>query len=359
MASVVLFAGGEDIDFSPPQGYKSGTSSGSSGTPIGIGTAAGTFRAGFARCCLAVTWENNGNPVPLPIPPGLFSAGTFWLSFYVYNSVAAGTDVGLDMIPVEFFSADGLPRLRIVYTSSALSFQTINTAGVATTIGGGFTASTLVVGALTKVDVFVNYSTSGSVAVYFNNVPVFSYTGDITASSGLTALDSKITLGAWGSAGLASGFYGYSEVIVSTQDTRSMSLWTLAPVANGNANTWTISAVGSVDAIETLYTASNSASAAGQIDEYEVTPAAPSGSFVVVTVVQKAALTAGTSGPVNAEFMQRVGGVDYTSSSVTPPAGAWQTYAFNWDLNPSTTLAWQTSNFVASSSAYNIGVKSA
>lgn len=107
----------------------------------------------------------------------------------------------------------------------------------------------------------INYGASGRVKVWMNGVAVIDYTGDLVGSSGATGLDQ---LRLYGSS-YASHPCGYwSELIVSTTDTRAMGLKTLAPDSAGDANEWT-GAYTDVDEIEVsdidvIYTSAGSKS---------------------------------------------------------------------------------------------------
>ena len=95
------------------------------------------------------------------------------------------------------------------------------------------TGSSLIYGGVSKVDMqVISYGASGTVNVYVNGAvnPVITYTGNIV-TGGNTNLDSVLTQGG--------GSNIVSELIVSTTDTRSLSLATMSPNGAGGVNQWT------------------------------------------------------------------------------------------------------------------------
>lgn len=96
---------------------------------------------------------------------------------------------------------------------------------------------------------------------------------------------------------------------------------------------------------------------ANQVQQYQVAQPLPAGSFSVVSVVQHAQCTVGPDGPQHIEFNVRTGGSDFFTADMQPPLG-WGLLAANWDTNPNTTVAWQTTELVSASTSFNLGFKS-
>lgn len=352
MTSSILFAGGEDIDFLSTTPY---TTTSGTAPSILIDTTAGHFRSGFARYGLGVQYSvfTSGT---LSIPSGLFNVSSYWFSTWIYTG--SGTTGGATNA-LFFYDNNGLPRLKVTSAASGLpGVYTINTAGTVTQLGSNasamFAANTLI-----KLDIFINYAVSGSFKMYFNGTPVYSFSGDVTTNS-VTSLGSRIDMIIWFTSSGSSSLFTYSEVMVSTRDTRNLSLVTQVPTANGNTHNW--------DGGTASNAASNLASVAqanpqfsgtsGQIQEYEVTPTIPTGSYGVISVVQKAQATIGASGPQHFDFMVRTGSTDYTSSPDIAPTSGWSTFSYNWDTNPNTAVPWTTSDLPSSSTSFNMGLKS-
>lgn len=83
-----------------------------------------------------------------------------------------------------------------------------------------------------KLDMHVSsYGASATVKVYRDGVEVISYTGDVSVT-GVTNLDSVFFYGT------SVDIWYLSEFIVADEDTRLMSLKTLAPNSGGDANSW-------------------------------------------------------------------------------------------------------------------------
>jgi hypothetical protein len=86
---------------------------------------------------------------------------------------------------------------------------------------------------LHKLDMqLINYGATATVNVYVDGVLVITYTGDVTVS-GVTALDS-VFLGVCSLNGA-----DISEIIVADEDTRNLSLVTMAPNGAGDTQDWT------------------------------------------------------------------------------------------------------------------------
>ena len=353
MTSPILFAGGEDLDLFSPNGWPTVVSSPNNT----IDTTSGRFRSGYARYALSANWNQHSNPASFYIPSGLYSSSLFWTTYRVYaNTLWSG--FGSTYAIHTWYDTSGLARLRIKFNGTNCQFYTVNASGTETQLGGNFSVTGPPALQSNKIDIFINYAVAGQFTVYFNGTSVFSYSGDITTNS-VTVLDSKLDFNVWNNATGQSGYFAYSEIIVATRDTRNMSLVTQASMANGNTHNWDGgTATNLASTSETTGDASpNYASSAGLIQEYEVTPALPSGNFSVISVIHKARATAGTSGPTKFDFMIRFAATDYTSPDQSL-GSSWITYSYSWDLNPNTLAAWQTSDLAASSTAFNMGLQS-
>ena len=96
---------------------------------------------------------------------------------------------------------------------------------------------------------------------------------------------------------------------------------------------------------------------ATQVQQYTASNSMPSGAFSVVSVVQHAQCTVSTGGPQHIEFSVRTGGTNYFTADMAPGI-AWGLLNYNWDTNPATSAAWQTTDLVGNSSSFNLGYKS-
>jgi hypothetical protein len=193
---------------------------------------------------------------------------------------------------------------------------------------------------------------------YINGVLVCATgTVDTTTDGNLTLLQVGVNI--ISNASLTGNtFTSWSEGYVSDIDTRSMlGVVSQVATANGNTHNWTNAAASNINANVTSYTSVDNSAVAGQIDEYQVTPAIPSGNFSVMTVMQHSAMAAGSSGPQRAQLMVRTGGTDYPGGTLTL-TGGWSLQTTEWQTNPNTLNAWQTSELVNSSTLFNMGVQS-
>lgn len=360
MTSSILFVGGEDIDFSQING-----------TVWAPTSFANTFRSGYAR--QAMTFVTGSNTVDTThYLRGSFASTTSFWSTYRYNYVdGGGTPGGSQSIPCRFVDSTGVVRLRIRFTATfsgpndTFVVEKINAAGTITQIGststGRYCSNVVNSGTPTvpdKIDVFINYAVSGTFAVYLNGTQTFTFSGDVTTDSTTTL--AGLDMGVAFQTNNSGNQNYFSEAIVATRDTRNFSLVTQAPTANGNTHNWDggTAANAAAAAMATAQLAPQFSGTAGQIQEYQVTPAIPTGNQSVISVVQKAQATVGSTGPSKFDFMVRTASTDYTSTPDTVPTTAWGTFSNNWDTNPNTSAPWATSDLPASSTSFNMGLKS-
>lgn len=363
MTSPILFAGQEDISFFPiGQVYQTSHTSFVTGANLSCDTSyTAAFRAGYARYAITIgLWNNTSNGdnttwIRSAVP---FSASTFWTSCRMYQDTSGVG--GNSNIIWRWYDAGGQERLRVTTNSGGTTFgiilQTVDNSNSVTnliTSSGDF--GNLRPVTPDKIDIFIDYQSSGTFTVYVNGVVCVSYSGNITTNSA-TAL-AQFDLGSCFAGNSNNAYTSYSEVIVSTSDTRAMSLVTQAPTASGNADNWTSGSATNMSGVLADYASPDNSNTANQIQQYEVTPAMPSGTFSVISLVQHAPITVGTSGPAHVEFMVRTASTDFTGTSIAP-TNAWQCYQQNWDQNPATSAPWATTDLADTSSAFNLGLKS-
>lgn len=164
--------------------------------------------------------------------------------------------------------------------------------------------NTLSTDTLQKVDIYVNCAVAGQVQVYLDGTKIIDYSGDVTTNSA-TALASAV-FGQDHANGSSFADY-WSEIIVSTTDTRSLSLVTLLPAAAGNTFNWT-GATSDVNEV-TLDDATLITSAtAGEIAQTTVSTTGVGGTAGIVALVVNAGAQKGGTGPQNADLTVRTGG---------------------------------------------------
>lgn len=341
----IYFAGGEDSEF---------TAFG----PAAVSTTASSFRSSFARCCLGLNasvtpgwWQSNVAIPTIPNPCWLGMQHDLDLTTNAAGSSSVQPHWG-------FIDNTGVYRLWFGATGGGasggaypLKCMKTNLAGTSTQLGSNFNIPyTTSTHQTFKLDTFVNYGASGAVQVYVNGVQVFSFSGDTTTDS-LTNMNGMfIRLGSSCNQNL-NGPIGWSECILADADTRSLSLQTLAPVANGNTHSFDTGSPAASNVNETTLNDStlDGSSVAGQIDEYTI-PSIASGSYGIIAVGVSARMAKGSSGPSKMDLALRSGTTDYLSSDQVLSL-AWQNYQNWWMTDPNTSAAW-------TALPVNIGLKS-
>jgi hypothetical protein len=92
-------------------------------------------------------------------------------------------------------------------------------------------SSTITTATMHKIDVKVeSWGSNATITVYVDGSQIISFNGDPRGSANITNLDRVVIRG--------STSYYLSEIIVADEDTRLMSLKTLAPDSNGDTNEW-------------------------------------------------------------------------------------------------------------------------
>lgn len=325
----LLFAGGEDIDFT-----QVGTCTVNTAT-----TAA--RRTANARCSL----KSGGSAITDGWQASLSSAvSSCWLSAQMYTD-SLGPFSSAEVL---YFLDGTVRRLGLVLANTnAIRLQKRDAAFTNTTLATAGVA--LPLNTLVKLDMqIISYGASGTVNVYQGGTLILTYTGDLTTNSATTL--SAFVLGVTNTT--ASTYW--SEAICGTADTRSMSLVTLPPAANGNAFAWTNSYT-SVNET-TLDDATLCASAtANQISEVTVTSTGITGTPGIVGVVVSGRAQKGGTGPANANLMVRTAATDYFSGSIALSASL-SRISNIWETNPNTSAAWVPGDLTAA--GFNVGIKS-
>jgi hypothetical protein len=333
------FIGGEDYDFT-----KLGVCSVDTAT-------ANVRRTGFTRCALKI------GPMATFITTDGWTASfsspqsQFWFTARNYLEITGNNSTGEGIVFM-----DGAVRRLFLTLASASGFIQLkkkdnagtNTILATASVSPGFTT-------LQKFDVFVNYAVAGQVKVYLGGTLIIDYSGDVT-TNGATSL-SGFVLGSFVAQLTAGTAYSswWSEVICASYDTRSLSLVTLPPLANGNAFTFTTGSATNLDEV-TLDDADTATSqTAGQIAQSTVTSTGITGNPPIVALAVTARVQKGSSGPSKADLGVRTASTDYWSSDIVLPV-ALDRISNVWETNPNTSAPWLYSDLTAA--GFNIGVKS-
>ena len=315
--ATILWAGGEDVDFTSVGGACSSGGSWNNGT--------------YSRTMVRAnaSWANDP-PLAYCLSSTFTAASTLWFHSYyawVFSSATNGSqDVG-------FYGSDGVPRLLLRETSTEGVFKlsTRNAAGVITDL---FTFGNCPHEGPGQMDLAINYSTSGSATLYCNSVNMGTYTGDIT-TDGVTQLNqfrlSSVSNSLW-----------FSEIIVATTPTVTMHLATLVPNGNGAVDTFDVGGVSNVNPANINDANVNASSAPGQVQLY-TTNSVPGGTFSVPAVCVSLRALVDTTGPQHVQVTIRSGGTNYNSSSYSPPQDMFANLGpACWSTNPNTSGAWST-----------------
>lgn len=320
----ILFAGGELDDF-----VLNGT--------VSANTTSSTYRPTYARMSV----NPDGGAFGVNYAKASFTASSAFsvtARFYPGN-VTYSTDA------VFFWLATGgSARLRLKVNSGApatFTLQSYTSGGVATTLATSGT--TLALSTVYRLDILVSYGASGSVKVYVDGTLTLD-TGvmDVTAS-GATTLDGAY----FSTTKTTSNACGWSEVIICTQDSRTLSLKTLVPDAAGTANAWT-GAYTDIDETTASDTDVLTSATALQVANFNTT-GMPSGwanlSVTAVKVVASAAR--GSTGPSKLALGVRTNSADSFPTAVTLDTGFSAPVTTTYELNPVTGIAWTTAEIDA------------
>lgn len=304
----------------------------------------------FARCALALPTSGKPEIYWASLLAYTGTPSTFWWSGrFVSNAISSigGTNATL----VKFVDALGFVRLRLRVSAAAapptIIAEKVNTAGSATALTNTLAPWGIVSsgsGLSDKVDIFWDNQASGTLNVYLNGVRVIAFTGDTTTET--TAITGHQISNCWGLSSMS-----WSEIICSDTDTRSMSLQTLQPVANGNTHNFDTGSPAAANVNETTLndTTLDGSTTAGQIDQYTI-PALVSGTYTIMDVIMSARFQIGTSGPTKVDLGVRSTSTDYWSSDFTGGV-FWQCIQYHWLTDPATSVTWQ-------ALPSNIGLKS-
>lgn len=334
----ILFVGAEDCDISYRNGFVFDTSTTS------------FRRTAYARGAFSGWGQDpsalDPNPGRVTFSKWASASSSFWISFQYVGQTRPPNGCQCFV----FRDASGVARLMLRGTGgAAYKLSKRNAAGTITDIGT-FSAGDPYMPSLTKVDLNINYSSSGSVALYLNGTLQATVSGDLLT-------DANTTLQQFEMGGI--GYYtdtkaNISEIIVATTSTKAMSLATLTSSTAGAAQQWTGTATNVNQASLTddaLYIYSDTAN---QVQQYK--PASlPSGTFSVAAVVTAARALVGATGPQNVAFVSRVGSTDYSSADYAPTTSFGPVQHIQ-ETNPSTSSAWSTADLVSTN--YQYGIKS-
>lgn len=327
-----LFRGGEDSNFD------------AIGSPS-VSTTSTFFRSAFARCALQVTGD--GQYWRMPSRWGIVLPSTgFWFSARLYNKrVGTSIPTGTTGILLRFNDRSDTPRLQIRNASVSAPYATgfrlekVNSVGSRTLLTT-FSAPLLVDNGTTYTpqhfDVYVAYGTTGGVQVFADGLLVAQYVGDLT-TDGNTSL-AGFDLGQFSQGNQLSY---WSEIIVDTDDTRSMSLFSVYPTAPGQVDSWN-GTYADVSEITLNDLTSNYVEVGSARQLYAINTLFTDDYRVVDLTVDARASAQLTSVPQFMQLSARVGGaIKDAPATAIRPGPTRDRHAYTWAVNPANNQAWQ------------------
>lgn len=314
-----LFIGGELEDF----GQSGQTSN------IGMSTTGTAMRAGYARASIYV--QATGNYVWANFAPSAQFAATCRF----HTSTSGSNPHNTAMMALCVGASPRLILRRTVATASATTLTLEKTDGTTVTSLGVSTA-TIAASVLYRLDILVDsYGAAGRVRVYINQVLYIDSGVVDVAAGGATALDRFIFYPQY----TASSFTTYySEVIVATEDTRPLSLVTLAPTTVGDSNTFTRGGWADIDEITASDTDVTVGDTNGQLLTVH-TSGLPSTTLTPRAVKVNAVAVRGSTGPSRLGLGVRSGGANALNTAALLDTG-YGIASAAWSVNPATGAAW-------------------
>jgi len=317
----ILWAGGEDIDFS-------------NGSPPSVLANSSYFRAAFARCALQCS-AGASSTRSLSFVGGAVTSA--WLHFQLgVNSQTTGArfaGLGLNSAGnggLFVGTATGNANKCALHTWDGTTFTQI-----ATEVGTSYPGSATVV----SIDMQVtNLGATSIVNVYVANVLVIAYSGSTTIT-GIANLDCVAVQ-------TSGNQYYLSEFIVGTADTRSMSLLTMAPNAAGDVNNWTTGTYANINPVTINDASVVAVNTTAQDFEANLIDL-PAGTFSVnaVKAIARAEVTAG-SVPTSLKIGVKTGGTVNVDAGRALSAG-FLPYERLMTINPVTAAGWLASDMNA------------
>jgi hypothetical protein len=313
----------------------------------------GSYRTAFARAGFGV---QNGTTVADP-PANRWQTSTFsssaslWVHANFQATVGTGTTSNEQILLVR--SPDGVSRIVLRQTGVAgtMKVSTRNAAGSFVDLGtasGTWAASTN-----TSLDLFINYVGAGAVKLYLAGVLVVNFSGDPRTDAATTL--NRVDFASVGNGSNAGNSCTWSEIIIADEDTRAMALWTLAPQAAGNTQSWTPNTLGNINKATINDGTLISTSTNNALSQWTTPTSAPAGNWDVKAIVQEARVEVGTTGPQHFDWSLRTASTDFTGGASNAPTTSFSNFNnFIWATNPNTSAAWAIGDIA---SGFNLGIK--
>lgn len=322
----IVFVGGESDSFQFLAGVLQNTS--------------GYFDANYSRGAVNSLVEfyayADGGPYP-----------ELW--FHVYHADSQQPTNGRVFLQLEDSSGQGIVRLVGTATINVLQFQYWDGASWQNIS----TPFTFPVNTFRTIDIHCKIDpVVGEFIFYGNGIAQASLTGN-TDFFGCTGVN-RARLQSLSSSSTA-GASGFSQCCMSTVNSTSYKISTIAPNAAGSTAGWT-GAYTDIDEVTNSDADFISSAAANQVSTFGLTNlSATAAALQVVAVGVAVRVRRGAIGPQNIQAAIRTNGVDYYSSNIDGLTGNFNGgRSKTWDLNPDTGALWT----AAEVNALEAGVKS-
>ncbi len=337
----ILFAGGEDTSFAfiVSGGYPQLL------TSVGTYTRTTYTRTGIG--CYNATSTTDPPPARAQCPT-FTSTSILWFHARIYS--LAGTSTA-NQQALLFRSPDGVARILLRQTATRGQIKVSKRDSVGTITDLATSSSNISQTTITKIDIEIDYSSSpGGVNVWIDGVNVINYVGD-PRTDAATQLNQFELMNIGGSNDASI----WSEVIAADEDTRSMSLWTIAPVASGNTQGFIPDTVGNINEVATNDGTFVSSGSNNTISEWTTLTSPPSGTWNVRTIFQEARVQVGVTGPQHFDWVVRTASTDFTAGTSNAPITSFGNFNYQWTQNPNTSTDWLIGDIA---SGFNLGIKS-
>lgn len=324
----LLFVGAEFEDFTAAGGGWSVT------------TNSAYYRSAYARMGMYNSGSTTFDAIRLSSP-------SFTASSLLYVTARVAFISLVSTLPFMYLTTGGNARLRLrmsgTSTPTTIVLETWNGTSAVTLATSSLTVTT---NTAYKIDWAVDYQAAGRLRLWVDQVLFIDYSGDPRVS-GATSLNG-LSLAPAHSAQNSS----FSEVIVADEDTRPLSVKTLAPDATGDVTGWTSGTWQDID--ETAASDADLAvsDTASQILSVNCTGMPSGASNLSVRAVKSVVYAArGATGPSKIDIGLRQSSTNAFASSQTLDTG-YGVFSATWTINPITSAAFTPSEINALQLAY-------
>lgn len=303
------------------------------GIPTGLQIDTTASRVRSANSRLGFRFDTADTVHPITPDSGL-SEGWF--------SVCIGFPTSIDTLQV---TNTDIFTLRLNTSVSLLSLRVTNAGNTTHTyawrnhVTGTDEAAVTTTGlGVVKVDIwFKIHATTGFIRIFYNNVQVYSYSGNTVISGGSTVNGFQVRRN---TTGTSLRQMMYSELLFSDQSTVGSRVVTRPLNALGSVAQWT-GAASDINDTSTVDTTFMSEATAGEVTTFTSAAlgALAGGEFVSALILQFRANQEASSPVTRIEPLVRLSGINYVSTAilltttVTP-------YKQKWETNPATSNPW-------------------